>query len=55
MPPFQGLVPVSDESQGGAARRCRFALPWADIGLPLRGEEPRDAVGMLRKPVNTMG
>ena len=48
VPPFQGLVPGDDETQGGAARLGRYALPWADMGLPLQGEEPRDSVRLLR-------
>ena len=42
VPPFQGWVPMGDETQGGAARLRRYALPWADIGLPFQGEESRE-------------
>ena len=27
------------QSQVGAAQLRRFALPWADLGLPFQGEE----------------
>lgn len=33
----QGFFPVA-ENRGGAARRCRFALPGAGIGLPFQPE-----------------
>ena len=45
--PFRAWFPRSPESQGGAARLCRFALPWADMGLPFQGEEPHDSVTLL--------
>lgn len=36
--PRQGFVLVDSRTQGGAPRLRRYALPWANIGLPLRGE-----------------
>ena len=42
VPPLQGFVLVYSCTQGGAPRLRRYALPWSDIWLPVRGgSEPR--------------
>ena len=38
--PFRAGYPVVAKTQGGAARLRRYAVPWADMGLPFQGEEP---------------
>ena len=37
--PFRAGSPVDPQTQGDAARLCRYAVPWADMGLPFQGEE----------------
>ncbi len=34
--PFQGQTSLGTATQGGAARLCRFALPWALLLRPFR-------------------
>jgi hypothetical protein len=38
--PFQGFGFNRRGTQGGAPRLRRFALPWADMLRPLRGDLP---------------
>ena len=37
--PFRAISMVGFLTQGGAPRLHRYALPWADMLRPLRGEE----------------
>ena len=39
--PLQGFVFLYSCTQGGAPRLRRYALPWANLWLPLRGESER--------------